>query len=683
MFSKRYSAFALFLAAGAAIAADGPVPATEMSVEQFFRPSEFSQLSLSPDGSTIAALHTGESYASNLLLIDADKMIEEQTLDARALTGFEVGGIGSYVWKSDDRLLFRGRSDIRAEGAAAGSFVAAYSIDVEGKKARKFLDRRCQETGNRGQSCYPINDQYDIVFFDESRILDMMPGEDFITIASPPSPGSQYPDVLRLDIESGRIRPLVNNEWDLLQWFRNSSQELTAAVQHERGTVNNYLVVRDDEEAEWRRVLGPFEATDVEVLGYDGDDRHLIVLSRLNRDRSAAFRLDTRTGELGDPIAEDPIYDIEQVRWAGRPGEPTHAVYAATRGDKPRYYYFDRPVASAIRDVQATVDHYFPDTVNTLQDWDKSLNRFLVRAWSDKVAARYYLLDMEAGKLRFLVDARPWQDPSTMAEMRPITYETRDGLTIHGYLTIPHGWDGEPMPLILNPHGGPHGPRDAWGWSKEGQFFASKGWMTLQVNYRGSGGYGRTFQESGYRKWGLEMQDDLTDAVAWAIEEGYADPDSVCIYGASYGGYATLQGLVKTPDLYACGVSYVGVSDLPKLLDYDTRTTTYGYRDTFMSTIMQRYLGDVGDQADKQRLYETSPLNHVERIQAPLLVIHGEADARVDIDTQFYPLVRRLGNEGKEFEQIVGKFEGHGFFTGETTVDLYEKMAAFLSRHLD
>jgi dipeptidyl aminopeptidase/acylaminoacyl peptidase len=650
------------------------------SVEAFFRPSEFTQVTLSPDGTRIATRHSGENYENNLLLLDADSLVESNQPEVQAITSFEVGGVGGYIWKNNDRLLFFGQADIREEGASGGSFVGAYSIGVDGSQPRKFLSRYCQAAGNRGQGCYPVNEQRDYVALTGfGNILDVQRDNDrYLTIASGSAMASPYADVFRIDTRTGRLNKIEDSPGTFTQWFVDGNQQRRLGVAHIRGTVESQLMYRATEDDEWQAIY-QFELQDAQVYGFDGDNHHVIIRSRRDSDRFAVYRMNPDTGDLGEAVISDPEYDIETVYFTGIDGGTQSLAYGRTRGDIPRKYFVSDELAA----VQETIDYYFPDTQNDLVSWDDAENRFIVRAWNDRQAGRYYLLDLAAGKLRFLFDARPWQNPEEMGEMRTIEYTARDGTHIEGYITLPAGWDGEPVGLILNPHGGPYGPRDQYGWAPEAQFFASHGWATLQVNYRGSGGYGRHFEQSPYRQWGLEMQDDLSDAVAWAIEEGYTESDNVCIYGASYGGYATLQGLTATPELYQCGVSYVAVSSLTSLLDLDTRRSTAEFRDTFMGTIMRRYLGDPSNAEDMERLRATSPLYHVENIRVPLLAIHGEADPRVDIDTQFYPLVRELRSQDKDFEQIVGAYEGHGFFTGDVTIDLYTRMAAFLGRHLN
>jgi dipeptidyl aminopeptidase/acylaminoacyl peptidase len=264
-----------------------------------------------------------------------------------------------------------------------------------------------------------------------------------------------------------------------------------------------------------------------------------------------------------------------------------------------------------------------------------------------------------------------WIKPDEMSPMKPVQVRTRDGLVIHGYLTLPKGSNGKNLPLIVNPHGGPHGPRDEWGFNPEVQLFANRGYAVLQMNYRGSGGYGNAFEGKGYRKWGTTMQDDLTDSVKWAIGQGIADANRVCIYGASYGGYAALMSVVREPDLYKCTVGYVGVYDLDAQRDADFMAHESG----------RNYLKDAYPLEKSERMAQ-SPAYGVERIKTPILLVHGEKDVRVPIKNMHF-LVSQLAKVGKKPDDvIVEKKEAHGFRDLQNQVNLYTKMLAFFDKYI-
>ncbi len=282
------------------------------------------------------------------------------------------------------------------------------------------------------------------------------------------------------------------------------------------------------------------------------------------------------------------------------------------------------------------------------------------------------MLDRNTGSLTQFKRIREL-DPARLCPRKPISYTARDGVVIHGYLTLPKGAEGRPVPLVIHPHGGPFGVRDSWGYDAEAQFLASRGYAVLQPNYRGSGGYGREFLDQGRFQWGRAMQDDLTDAVKWAVDWGVADPARVAIYGASYGGYAALAGVTLTPELYCCAVNYVGAADLEITFkdrgdDAYLRGSDFSYQREW-----------VGPNAEWRAA--TSPVNLVERIRVPTLHAYGEKDPRVKIDhwTRLEPLLKKYG---KPYEVIVERRQGHGFRDEKASVGFYRAMESFLARNL-
>ena len=260
-----------------------------------------------------------------------------------------------------------------------------------------------------------------------------------------------------------------------------------------------------------------------------------------------------------------------------------------------------------------------------------------------------------------------------MADMKPISYKSRDGLTIHGYLTLPKNSPGKNLPVIVNPHGGPWA-RDRWGFNSQVQFLANRGYAVLQMNFRGSTGYGREFWELGFKQWGKTMQDDITDGVHWLSDEGIADRDRIGIYGGSYGGYATLAGLAFTPELYACGIDYVGPSNLFTLLD-----SLPPYWELYRKMFYEM----VGDpETDKELIEDISPFFHADRIKAPLFVAQGANDPRVN-QAESDQIVEALESKGIDVQYMLKENEGHGFRNEENRMDFYEAMIEFLDKHMN
>jgi dipeptidyl aminopeptidase/acylaminoacyl peptidase len=285
----------------------------------------------------------------------------------------------------------------------------------------------------------------------------------------------------------------------------------------------------------------------------------------------------------------------------------------------------------------------------------------------------FYLYDVKKNKIKKLTDVSPWLKAEEMADMIPIQYKSRDGLTIHGYLTIPKVARAKNLPVVVNPHGGPW-VRDHWGFDPEIQFLANRGYAVLQMNYRGSTGYGKKFWEASFKQWGLKMQDDITDGVKWLIDQGIADPKRVAIYGGSYGGYAALAGLTFTPDVYACGIDYCGISNL--LTDI-AATPPYWKPLLEMNSEME---GD--PEKDKELLASVSPALHADQIKVPLLIAQGAKDPRVNIN-ESNQMVDALKKRGINVPYIVRDNEGHGFRNEENRMDVYRAMEKFLKGCLD
>jgi len=296
----------------------------------------------------------------------------------------------------------------------------------------------------------------------------------------------------------------------------------------------------------------------------------------------------------------------------------------------------------------------------------------IIAAYNDRTLGRRYVYSVKTDTLTELGEINPRINPADMATMQAITYTTRDGLTINGYLTVPVKSEAKNLPVIINPHGGPW-VRDSWGYNPAIQFLANRGFAVFQMNYRGSTGYGRAFWEKSFKQWGRAMQDDITDGVQWLIKEGIADPKRVGIYGGSYGGYATLAGVTFTPELYAAAVDYVGVANLFTFME-----TIPPYWKPYLS-MMYEMVGD--PENDKAVLRQTSPVFHADKIKTPLFIAQGANDPRVNKD-ESDQMVAALRKRGVDVQYMVKENEGHGFHNEENQFDFYGAMEAFFRKHL-
>ncbi|HRQ63329.1 MAG TPA: prolyl oligopeptidase family serine peptidase [Xanthomonadaceae bacterium] len=336
---------------------------------------------------------------------------------------------------------------------------------------------------------------------------------------------------------------------------------------------------------------------------------------------------------------------------------------------RPRHHVFDpdHPEARLLRAIEAA----FPDHHVSIESrtWDGRL--VLVLAASDVDPGSLYLVDTSSLQASFLLARRPWIDPQRMAPMRPITMTARDSTVLHGYLTLPRQAEGKRLPLVVRPHGDPLAGRDVWTFHDEVQLLASRGYAVLQINYRGSAGYGYAFLRHGFQALGQTMQDDITDATRWAINEGIVDPERICIYGASFGGYSALMGVVREPELYRCAIGYAGIYSLPLLRSRGTSQSMHYFK---------RFLAIIAGSR-RNELRERSPANHAERIQVPVLLAHGRRDQRASIH-QFDAMQRALAAARKPHKTFVVDEEGHGYFAVSSRADFYERMLAFLADNI-
>ncbi len=403
----------------------------------------------------------------------------------------------------------------------------------------------------------------------------------------------------------------------------------------------------------------------VAPLSYADDQSHYYTSSNVDAPTSGIYLNDLTTGD-SKLLFRDPQVDIAEP--LAMPGSGDIGGVLSYPG-YPEYHFFDEhgPLATLYAKLRIPFSHCAVLIVSSSDDGRYAL----VSVQSDTRPIEYYLFDVKANEASLLQKSRPWIDPALMSEMSPITFKARDGLDLRGYVTLPKNSGNKQLPLVVLPHGGPHGVRDMWGFDQEVQLLAYHGYAVLQINYRGSGGYGREFEQLGYGRWGTVMQDDLTDATLWAIQQGIADPDRICIYGSSYGGYAALMGVIREPDLYRCAIGYAGAYDL---------TVQRKKSDTMDTSLGRAYIDDAlgTDAAD---LKARSPVYNVDRIKVPLLLIHGGRDRRVPIKN-FKELTSALDKSGKQYETLIKDEEGHGFYGLNNNIELYTRLLDFLDRNI-
>lgn len=496
-----------------------------------------------------------------------------------------------------------------------------------------------------------------------AQIVDGLPDDDGHIIVSHNKRDAKVFDVFRTNVATGAEKLIAQNPGNITSWGTDHDGKLRVA-----GTtdgVNTTLLYREKEEDAFKPLLTTNFKESVGPLFFTFDNKRLYVASNRGRDKLGIFEFDPVTAKEGKLIGEHADVDMDGLNFSRKRKVLTTLTYTTWKGQRT---FLDKESEAMFKAVEAKLPGYEISFVSA----NKAEDKFIVATYNDKTRGKRYLYDKATGKLDFLADISPWLPESELADMKPVSYKSRDGLTINGYLTLPKGVAAKNLPVVVNPHGGPWA-RDSWRFNPEVQFLANRGYAVFQMNFRGSTGYGRKFWEASFKQWGKSMQDDVTDGVQWLVKEGIADPKRVAIYGGSYGGYTTLAGVTFTPDLYAAAVDYVGVSNL---------FTFMGTIPPYWKPYLEMLYEMVGHpEKDKDLLASASPVMHADKIKTPLFIAQGAKDPRVN-KAESDQMVEALKKRGVTVEYMVKDNEGHGFRNEENRFEFYEAMEKFLGTHL-
>ncbi|MEY8739138.1 prolyl oligopeptidase family serine peptidase [Bacillales bacterium AN1005] len=612
---------ALYLALGLDVKSEGLTP-----LEDFFKQPAQAGFQMSPDGKHLAYLEPWNNRMNIVVKENGqDKSVRVTSESERSIMGFG--------WATDNKLLY-------IKDAAGDENYHIYVTDIDGKN-------------NKDLTPYPNT---------RATLIDPLEGVPDEILVAMNKRDPQIFDVYRININTGEATLAAENPGNITGWLTDHEGKIRVAVSSD-GNVSS-LMYRESEDKPFEPLLTTKLGETFAPVMFTYDNKNIYAISNLDRDKSAIVEYSPSTKQVTKTIFENKDVDVTSFVPSKAKGTILAAVYET---DKVNYEFFDADFKKLMEDIKAKV----PGKEISLSSISEE-GQVLFISYSDKSMGTYYFYDSVTGKLDKLADAAPWIDEDKMSDMKPISYESRDGLTIHGYLTLPNGVEASQLPLVVVPHGEPWA-RDSWGYNPEIQFLASRGYAVLQVNFRGSTGYGKEFLDAGNKQWGKAMQNDITDGVNWLIKEGTVDADRVAIYGASYGGYAALAGLAFTPDVYAAGISYVGPSNIFTLLD-----SLPPYWESERNMFYER----VGDpEKDKELLTAISPLFHIDQMKAPLFVVQGANDPRVK-QAESDQIVEALRERGVDVPYMLKTNEGHGFANVENQLDLYRAIEKFLNRHL-
>lgn len=600
-----------------------------LTIEQAVDPRGTREVSLSPDGKhLVSVIFNGTNFG--LLLHDTDTMAVRMLSTGKRVTE------GFWTFNKMPRKVTWVGNDL----IAVDYGIEAESINLAGKKVAE-LGEQVIGPAERGNPYSP-------------NLLVYSNVEDG--------------DVELVNARTGDSRRLKHPGGKVIKWAFDRRGELRAvtvvnsAFWKDVSTITNWY--KSSGKADWEK-LGEFKVTDdYWVPMYVPDEPDTLVISaRHERDTYAIFSYDTKRHAIGEMMAGHPTQDILNVGGI----DQSSFERVTTGGMTPQQIWFD----AAWGRVQHVVDLALPNRINQISGNPKG--KVLVFSYGDIDPGCWYLLDLESNSLQLVAKARPEVSASSLRPMQMLTYAAPDGVTVPAFLTRPDD-KTQPVPLVVLIHGGPTA-RDYWAWNAEVQLLAANGYAVFQPQFRGSSGFGRRFEEAGFGQWGMAMQDDITAGVQYLIKQGVVDPKRICIAGTSYGGYAALWGLAKTPDMYRCGVSFAGVSDI----EYMFKDSSDTAGDKVSRELMLSRIGDA--RLNKEQFDQVSPLKHADRISAPVLLIHGERDVRVPM-AHGEKMKRALEKQGKKVEWLTFEREGHGLYYVSSQVTYYETLLQFLDRYI-
>tara|TARA_B100002051_G_scaffold222970_1_gene217358 strand:+ start:984 stop:2987 length:2004 start_codon:yes stop_codon:yes gene_type:complete len=600
-------------------------------LEDFFRNPEMSSFQLSPNGKYISYMKPWED-GNRMMNVYVRPIGSDEEV---RITGASKRSLYGYFWLNENRIAY-----VQDEGGDENIHIYAVNID-----------------GSNNIDLTPFENI-------QARITDDLEDNPDYMLVALNKRNPRIHDVYRMNVNSGEMEMIAENPGNIQGWMTDNDGKLRIATTSDG--VNTSLLYRENESEDFRPILTTNFKESVSPLYFTFDNQELYVASNRGRDKSAIFKFDLETAKEGELIFENDEVDVYGLMRSKKRKKITGVSYTT---DKRQMHFFDE----WRENLQNKLESKLKGVEVAISDLSKDETKAIVVTYSDRSRGTYYYYDIEKDILNKLADLSPWLDEEDMAFMKPISYKSRDGLTIPGYLTLPLNYkQGDRIPVVVNPHGGPWA-RDNWGFNSQVQFLANRGYAVLQMNFRGSVGYGREFWEISFKQWGKTMQDDITDGVNWLIDEGIADPDRIGIYGASYGGYATLAGLAFTPDVYACGVDYVGVSNIFTLLETLPPYWELGRQ------MMYEMIGD--PDTEKELLKAASPLFHIDKIKAPLFVAQGANDPRVK-QAESDQIVEALEAKGIDVPYMLKEDEGHGFYNEQNQFDFYREMIKFLDKHL-
>lgn len=630
-------------------------PAT---IQDFVKHPTYGTAKISPDGRYLAiTVDRGDQDVLTVLRTDDLSPLKVHILP-------EGKSVGDFHWVAPERLLFNA---VRKMGGYAMPRATGewYAVNADGSMSRALIEYGSTGVTQRGKAAG--NARY--------SLLDTLRDDDdhvIMQAVSARSAEGVNTEVFRINVVNGRRVSLGRAPRGNCEMVLGEDKTPAFAVcsdneDEDTGFDFHSEVYRRDGSGRWQLVSdSKSDGAHLSVLRTSATGEIYASMARDGKPEAFGL-LDPATGGFRE-LFRDEVSDVST--YIPAVDGTDRIIGVVTEAGAPQVTLLDEAHPDA--ELYASLAAAFPGQFVNFSSATRDGRKVVVGVYSDRNPGELYLYDRDSGKARFLLNRRPWIDRDTLGTMRSVAFTARDGRRIHGYLTIPHGSDGRNLPLIVNVHGGPIGPRDNWGYGTEAQMFASRGYATLQINYRGSGGFGKAFQDLGYGTWATGIMDDIIDGTRYVVEQGWADRDRICIYGGSFGGYASMMAPVRAPGLFKCAFGYVGMYDAQiQLTRSDTSYSEGGRR------YMLRAFG-----ATRAEQNAMSPVNHADRLKLPVYLAAGARDRRCPPE-HTEAMARALTAAGNPPEGvIIQSGEEHGFYKEENNLKLYTEMLAFFDRHI-
>lgn len=598
-------------------------------VSDFFKSRDMGSYAISPDGKSLSYLKL-QGKKQNLFVEDLS------TGKSIQVTQMNDKNINYYFWVSNEELVYY------KEKSGTDRISDLFILNKSGGKERRLSD-------NGNSRMHVLKDQ----------LID----DKFLLVSSNKRDSTVF-DVYRLNVRDGRMDMAAKNPGNITDWITDSKGELRLATSSDG--VNETLLYRDNEKQVFRPVVtNNFKTTFRPIAISDNRPNIVYAISNVNRDKNALVEIDCITGKETKVLFSNDTLNVVDAQYSR---SKKMMVFVICETWKKEKYYLD----PSAEQLYTKLDKLLPGTESKIINRDKAENIFVVRTFTDKNPGSYYLYFADKGAVRKLSDVNPYIKEPEMSEMKPITYTSRDGLKIQGYLTLPVNKLPQNLPVIVLPHNGPGG-RNSWGYNAEVQFLASRGYAVFQINYRGSAGYGKSFEAAGFKQWGEKIENDITDGVKWLIDKKIANPKKIAIYGTGFGGYIALNSLYSSPGIYVCGGSNSGVINLFSYLKSIP---------PFLKTNLQMYYEIIGNPVTEvDYMRQASPVFHADKIKVPVFIAQSPKDPRSNSAEaiQFVKELKKNNVNVTYLEKEYGDFSPQG---EEMRRKLYASLEQFLAANL-